>query len=287
MSDQERPMKAALDAVRLPATARAHWTLPPPAPAVGQIWRARWEQTAALVLLLNVTRSTVHVAVATTDVHLADDAALVLPAESTHCDAPLAIWDAIGRDVPTRTLDRYIDTLPTAVLNGGTRGRTVTTPVDRRVEERARIEDQLDALASAAWALPNGRDIRELLEQTGIQAQLLTLPGITPPEALRLARGQRPPTSQQAQALAELTGVPADTWLQANPQLPEALIEELDQPTIRHRIVALARTRGHGEVEEWRNTAHEVFALAARQTGQEKAPDWQQRLLRYLAGQGA
>lgn len=287
MSDPRLPHAGkALAAVQLPPAARAQWAELPPPPTKGQIWRARWEHTASLVLVLEATRSTVRVAVVTAEPDLADDTAIVLATDTTPLGAPLAVWDRIARTVPTCTLDRFVGTLAATVLLAGVRASEAVSPLDRRVEERARIEDLLDFLGSAAWALPSEHSISELLEQTGMRSNLLDIPGLDTQEALLIARGQRPVSTLLAGSLAALTDVPASVWLQANPQLPVALVEELDQPAARMRIAALARSRGNDEPEEMRATAYDLFALAARQTGPEHAPDWHQRLERYLEGQG-
>ena len=276
----------ALAAVQLPPTVCVQWAEPPPPPTKGQIWRARWEHTASLVLVLEATRSTVRVAVVTAEPKLADDAAVVLAADNTLLGAPLTVWDRIARNIPTCALDRFVGTLAATALRAGVRASETVSPLDRRVEERARIEDMLGVLEMAAWALPSEHSISELLEQTGMRSSLLEIPGLDTQEALLIARGQRPVSALLARSLAALTDVPASMWLQANPQLPMALVEELGQPAARARIAALARTRGHDEPEEMRATAYDLFALAARQTGVEQAPDWHQRLERYLEGQG-
>ncbi len=284
-----------LHAAQLPESVRANWRQPPGQPAAGQIWRARWQDTATLVLLREVTRSEVTAAPITAEPDLATPAALVLPAEASAIGAPLVVWDALTSELPTRVLDRQLAELTgawtpqegndLAALPDVTRGVAPAGRSDPALEEQARLEDAVEALAEATWVPLGSGGLKELFDRAGMTlAQVRALPGVKQAEALALRRGERPVGGPQVDALVALTGLPADEWWSANPQLPRELVEELDQPQARARVVGLAARDRRNEVDERRDIAYGLYALAARQTGSAPSQDWAGKLAQYLVG---
>ncbi|MFI2365396.1 hypothetical protein [Promicromonospora sp. NPDC019610] len=243
-----------------------------------------------LLVVLETDRASIRAARVTTEVERADSAALIVPEALTSLGSRIAVWIDLARELPVRVLDRHLGSLEPTALNESAsgeprpaRGAESYSPIDASREARARVEDELEELANARWAPVSTGRLVDLLRQAGITgARLADLPGIGLADALKIIRGQRPVTETQAQALAARTGRPAAEWIQANPALPEDLVAALDQPSSRSRVIALAKTRNQDEIDAWREAGYEVFALAARQTGEQKSPDWPTRVDRYF-----
>jgi len=283
--------------VQLPESARTAWIGLPGDPSAGEIWRARWEDTALLVVLVDVTRTTVVAAPVTVEPELATTAAAVLPPEGSTLDLALAVWDELAAQLPTAVLDRHLGALAAhwAQLSveealsrlSASRGRPPLGANDPCVEEQARLEDALEVLAHATWVPKGTGTLGQLLSDLGVTSdQLRALPGVQPAQVLGLRRGMRPLTAPQVDALVTLTSTPANVWWAANPALPAGLVELLDQPQTRARVTRLAAHDGCSEIEERRAVAYDVLALAARQTGERGAEDWSGRLAHYFTGRG-
>ncbi len=280
-------------AAQLNSVTRSMWTSDAEAPAAGQIWRARWQTAGLLVVLIEISRSHVLAVPVTADPAAAGRHAVRLARTDTTVAVELFIWPGLQRLLPVRVLDRrlgdvtsrdHIPALATATSQGPDTGHDVFDPA---LEERARLEDEMAALADAAWAPTGSGRIKELLDIASVSpAAIRQLPGVKPAEALAIRRGERPLTSAQIAALVELTGTPATTWWAANPQLPADLIDEVDQPAMRRPILALAAEDGSDELEQRCRVAYAVYALAARQTGAPVGIDWAGRLRQYLAAHG-
>lgn len=271
----------ALRAAQLPGSARQAWVGTPPSPAVHQVWRARWQNTAILVGILDADGSTITAAAITTTPDLADDHAVVVDPEHSHLGTTLVVWDTIARELPTRVLDRCLGTLA-QTWRTAPRGRPITSFADRRHEERAAVQDCLDDLVAATWVRQFRRPLTELVEQGDNARLLLTLDGLTRADALSIRRGRRPLTDEQAAQMSIISPITTDEWLTAGPTLPDDLINAIDQPAERTQITSLARVRGIDEITARQEIAYDVYALAARQTGDDPTEDWSARLHHYL-----
>lgn len=263
-----------------------------PEPAPGQIWRARWQDAARLVLILAVRRDRLDAAAVTLDPDSADDHAAVVDPDHTTLGMATAIWFDDHATLPMRVLDRFAgrvvgtaQDLPAASaligwLDTLARGGPVHTPADPRALTRAELLDALDTFAEAAWVNQRGGDLRELLRGASLPEVVAALGDADPRNAMSIMRGQRGITVDQARALGRLLGREPEELMAANPALPPDLVAVFDRPATREKVVALAARRGADEISTRRNAAYDVYGMAARQAGHE--PDWTARSGRYF-----
>lgn len=285
---------AAAEGAALPEPVLVAWTSGPPLPAVGQLWRAAWEGTAELVLLLAVEGDVLEVAVVTTDVGYADDTTVILPTHATPLKVELGVWIGLRRKVPARVLDRHLGSvggawagtaaLERAVTHGdASNGDAVVSGSDPRGEYRARLADALEGLAQAQWVPSGNGRLASLLRSAGLQpAELVSTLDISPQDALALLRSRLSVSLEQAERLAPTLAMSATEVLRANPQPPADLVARLDDPRRRSQLRAVAARRGQDERAARLAVAYGTLRLAARQTGGSDGPDWDSRLDRYF-----
>lgn len=260
-------------------------------PATGQLWRAVREDVSALVVVLAVDAESVTVAPATVEAGQIGSRSDAVILSDTALGVPVTVWPGMRRFLPVNVLDRPIDDLGADVVS-----RVVESPITadpestawRKDHVRAELADDIDLLAEAsaeatasAEASPDaatGIDL-DAVEADDLDAVASRL-GVGLPVVFELIDGKRPATPEQARVLREVFGgVPT-----AEP-LPTGLVLELRQP--RWRGLVLGRSDRDQISEEAARSAltQDVFALAARQTG-EKEPYWPDRIRRWAEGHG-
>lgn len=279
--------------------------------AAGQLWRARWEDIGLLVLLLDVDGSSCWAAPVTIDPPVEDESSVVLAPATTVLGETLTVSAGLAQQLPLRVLDQPLDVLSPdviAYIRSVAAGRTGQAPTGCRAgnrivsvfqpaaEVRAELQDDLGALAAATW-LPQkdaevstqpGKtgDLRDLLgDRPDLQALMDALHARLP-EVLDIIRGRRPPTPAQADALAEVTGRPAEVLLASAGPLPDELVAEVDHPRWRPVVRRRARRTGQDEARARLELAYGTYALAARQTGPAAAPSWRDRVTHVAAADG-
>ena len=275
-------LRAALTAAALPPLVRQAWTDPPPRPAVGQVWRARWGAVAEMLVILDAPARSVRAAPVTLDPDLADDSSAIVPADSSDLAAPLVVWLGQATSLPVRVLDRFMGAVHVDLRHptGLGRGRPILTAADDRAVDRARRQDALDVFVQARWAPEGSGNLAHLLGDAGPR-QLAAALGVLPREAIALYRGQRPLSPEQAGRLAPAVGRTVEEILAANPSLPDDLVDDLDLPEYRAQVVAVAERRGVDEIEAWLTAAYSVAAVSHRQT-EGQTPSWRDRLDQYF-----
>jgi len=284
-------LRAAMEAAAIPAGAVGAWQGPPPEPEAGQLWRARWENVAQLVLVLDVVGDRVEVAPVSLDVDYADEHSVVLPEDATPLAVEAVVWLGLRRSLSMGVLDRSLgllaerwrDLRSSAGMNELRRGSRAGA-ADPRAEYRARLEDAFDVLAAATWVPIGSGALASMIRSAGLGAQeLVGLLDTSPQQALAVLRGRAAVTADQARQLSAEIGLAPEEVLAANPSLPTDLVARLDRPRRRAQVRELARRRRLSETEAWRAAAYGIWALAARQTGARADPAWDDRLDRYFA----
>jgi hypothetical protein len=266
-----------------------HWPLRP-----GAVWRARWDKVALLVLLVgNPTATTISLTPVTFDGTGADADALVVKAPAL---GVLTVWRSLRCDLPLAVLDRPVDELAPAVVAwtvGGPAsddaqiGGPALPSAASRSPVRADIVDDLDVLAeavpvlkrapSAAAVVGSRKRVSPSEEQlTALIARL----DVSLPVVLDLIDGKRQPSPEEAAALLDIVGVTPEM---APP--PAELVIEMYHPRWKMTVLDLARRRDLDEAAARTGIATGVYALAARQTG-EQTPDWHERLARWADAEG-
>lgn len=286
----ERLRAAAAASVIPEPVQRAHSSVDT-VPSPGQLWRVRWEDTVELVIVLEVTDTTVSAAPVTEDVDYADDESVVLPAAACPLEVDMAVWLGLACDLPTRVLDLTFgaasQTWCDVALGGHSttveRGAELILDTDLRHQYRAQLKDNLVELADAQW-VPEGAGGLDLILTTNALGprELMAILEVEVPAALLLVRGEMPVTAEQAEVLARHVRLRAADVLAANPAPPEPVCVLVDLPRHRRQIDRLAAQRGTTDVEAHRAAAYGSWAMAARQTGVANESVWEQRLQQYF-----
>lgn len=279
--------RAAVTASAVPAGLHAAWTGATPDPEPGQIWRARVDDIAELVLLVTVTDRRVTAAPVTIDADYADDQALTVSAGASPLGVATTVWLGLTDSVPMRTLDRCAGRLTpdntevsTAVRGNGQPGVAVLSAVQPAAEYRARLADCMDALAAVSSDIPGTGELPALLRVAGVKPGRLAELGMETPRALAVSRGTAAVNEHEAEALATELNRTVEDILAANPAPPAELVTWLDRPQRRQELEQLAKQRGLGTDEARIHAAYDVYALAAREPG--GSIDWNARLDRYF-----
>lgn len=284
----QRLLAAAAQA-RVPNDVRAALTKAPPDPSPGQLWRVRWERTVELVAVLAVDGTQVDAVPVSLETRFQDESTLLLPAEASALEQPMAVWLGLRTTLPWWVLDRLIARLPDLPALGtiswperGRWGAPLPSAAAPGAEFRSILADTLHSLATARWAPDGAGTLASLFSQRKITPQFLADHlGAAPQRALALWRGQAPVTDEDAHRLAGPLGLPPDVIVAANPKLPLSLIHELSRPLRRWQIHKLALQEHSSEEPVRRSAAFATFALAARQDGGGQA-DWPARVDRYF-----
>lgn len=246
--------------------------LPSRIPVVGDVWRARWDDVAVLVVLLGVERSQVQVAPCTFDVPA--NAPQDLPEIEHH---PLYVsWQHDG-SIPAITLDARFGAIAI------TRSPTTRNDADDRDDE---LSEELARLAGLHLADQGESSLPDLLATKGIQLpQLVEALKVPPATALKIRRGTTSVTPSQAKTLARLLAVTEETILHSNPRLPDELRADLQEYRHRGQLQRLAARQHLKDSEAWSLAAYGVLASAARHTGG-KETGWHLRIDRYFESEG-
>jgi hypothetical protein len=299
----------------------AHWAVPEalkavlaadqsPQPQPGQMWRLEWAGTAATVVLMDVRGYDIDVVPVAFDPEYADEYTLLIPADLSPIQIPLALWVALRTKVRKEILDRYlgnidrlddIDQLYRAFLAGHAVcqtlgiGAPISSPADVRWQYRDHLVSMLAKLADIRWAFTSEPDLEDpptlgaLVHAAGISSrEVADVLDMDAPEVSELLAGNRDFDHEQARHLARLLGQPVQAVLAARPRLPGGLLSLLATPRWRAVIRNQARETGRSETELRYETAWQVKQMAARITGASPAGghDWERLLREQFDTQG-
>jgi transcriptional regulator with XRE-family HTH domain len=251
-----------------------------------------WEDTIELLLITTAGDDDTARVVPASFERYADADTLLLPAQATTLEQPLALWWGLETTVPWCVLDRQVseltsrpDNLTSRALADTVTGaqwgsRTVLSSAAG--EYRAVLTGHFEVLGSAWWAPQGSGGLSELLGEHGITVkQLAAELKLLPPLALDVWRGQQPLTAEQAATLAALLGQPAARFLDANPALPPAVVHELNRPLRRSQVKKLSVQYDETEHAARLRAAYGVYTLAARDDNRTQ-PNWTARTDRYF-----
>ena len=272
--------------------------------AVGQVWRARWEETSLLVLVLGIADREVNAVPVTIDPPGEDAASLVVDGIRTAFGVESTVWAGLAGPVPLRVLDRVVDLWEPdlvawaaemadggapSVPAGARQGTVPASVFDPSEEVRAELEDDLDALR-AAPGLPEAKGTEKVVSLGALLNGLPDLPalgaalGVPQPEVMRILRGSVPLKPGQVEAVASATGLSVDAVAKTVRPLPAALVTAAEHPRWRETWIRRAKRLGVSEGEARLSGGYATLALAARETGGAE-PDWEGRLRQFLRGE--
>ncbi|MEN8656345.1 hypothetical protein ABCR94_38680 [Streptomyces sp. 21So2-11] len=284
-------LRAAATQLKVPEAVRTAAAATPGDPHPGEIWRAVWENAVEIVAVTAVDDTVVHAVPISMDTRFHDADTLLLPADASTLEQPLALWRGLRSRLPWCVLDRQVsqlsvpleaDAAPAPTATGYRYGGPLPSPAAPAAEFRATLADTMDYLAAVRWAPQGSGSLAALLKKHGLgPAELVRHLSIQPPRALALLRAQAPLTPHEASLLAPLVGLPTDRVLAANPALPERLVHELSRPARRVQIRRLAQLTGTVERDARQQAVLATLTLAARQERPTET-DWPARVDRYF-----
>lgn len=254
-----------------------------PRPSPGDLWRARWNEQAGVLLVLEITDDGIRVAPVSFD-ESPDETAMLAPASTNSLSLDIAIWTQDGGVVPPRVLDYKLGDLH-AALTDLEFGTVNWGPTDPRTVTRARLLDLRDLLQDAEWAPSETVTIDLATALRGADARAIADILGSVPRAAALRRGQADLSVDEANRIADVIHVPADDLLAGTqPPLPVELIAAMDTPDVRSLVDQLAARRNADEVQTWRAAAYAVRALAAREHDRREVR-WTARVRAYFDAQ--
>ncbi|WP_030614856.1 hypothetical protein [Streptomyces fulvoviolaceus] len=284
-------LRAAAAQMHVPAAVRRAAAATPGDPLPGQIWRAVWNDAVEIVAVTAVDDTTAHALPVSLETQFYDSDTVLLPAEASTLEQPLALWRGLGRRLPWYVLDRQVSQLsiplgadgsPTPAGTEYCYGSPLHSSAVQAAEFRSVLADAMDQLATARWAPQGSGDLAALLKRHGLgPTELIQRLSIQAPRALALLRGQAPLTPDEARLLSPDLDMPADRVLACNPPLPDRLVHELSRPARRVQVRRLARLTGSAEQDARQQALFATLALAARQDRPAEA-DWTARVDRFF-----
>jgi hypothetical protein len=227
------------------------------------------------------------------DDRYADGNTVILQSVQSSLATTIVVWTGLSSRLPMCVLDRRLGSVSIDVTDSGwidhaaragaTRGRASVSPLDPVNQVRARIDDALGCLVKATWAPSGTGELGKLLASASVTPQnLVDLLEVSPQTALALRRGQEPATPAQAEKLAPVLQLSPRLVLEANPAPSRGLVQLMSRPRRRAQVNRLADRRGIDERTAWLSATYAVTALAARQTGPQTEPAWDERIDQYF-----
>lgn len=265
-----------------------------PDPAAGQLWRARVDGTAVLVLVLRAFNHGVgEVVVATPGETPPAGSSVDHLVERTGVFRHLTLWPSLRGQLHQRVLDKMIENSETTLrlsallASRAHHADAIVDELDPGAELLADLKDEFQTLQDArAVPLREAEPPKLASVLPGdARAQLsLVIRELAVPQqqAMELLRGLRELTRKQAEALEQELGL-ATGSLPAAGGIQRDLALEVEHPRWREEVRRRARDFGVSEVEGRISLAAEAYALAAREST--TTPDWRQRLALIVAGQ--
>ena len=250
------------------------WPVPAmdcPVPQRGQLWRAAWDDVAALVVIVgSADGRTIPVVIATAD-QVGDESTVAVTTEN---NMQVAVWTGLHAEIMMFTLDHRIGDLTASSLAAVTAAEAgthlsawapITSDLDDRTLIRLALEEELQAFAEVDWVPAVAEDslsLAQLVDDAGVLAsEIATHLNIAPGAARRLLQGRAELTEDQRAALSELIGpIP-----QSNLQIDDDLVAAIDRPENRPQLRLIAdRSHIGDEVAARIASAQRVMAMAAR-----------------------
>ncbi|MFD7444027.1 hypothetical protein [Streptomyces sp. NPDC059909] len=253
-------------------------------------------------MVLAVETREVHVVPVTVEPPGEEGGALVVDGAGTAFGVDATVWVSLADHVGLGVLDRVVDAWgdeivewtvqavlgqPGPVPERTRGGQAVLSTFDPSAEVRAELADNLRFLRGAP-RLPvqesgtRTRDLAALLKGRLDLAALMRTLGLPQAEVMNLVRGKVPLQPGQVAAIAEVTGLPAQTIAGAVQPLPVELAVEAEHPRLRAVWVRRAKELRMSEAEARVSGSYDAFTLAARETG--GTTDWGARLRQCILG---
>jgi len=271
-------------------TALTHHTVPEEL-RPGQLWRATWEDTSLLVLIVSHFHDGAGQAVvATIGEEPPTDSQVPVVTFKADTARSVTAWISLQQVLHQRVLEVLIEDSRTsrsaATELWANQVKRLIDVFDPGALLEAELRDELNVLALAPGlrvASEHPRALKDLLPGDGgsrLQA-VRDLLGVTQNDAMELLRGRNGLTEQQARILEQGLALPHGVLPTAG-GLPNDVVMELEHPRWRPQLRALAFKKDLAEREVKEQIGAKAYALAARESS--STPDWRQRIELILRG---
>lgn len=242
---------------------------------VGQIRDAHWggAQLFVLILAIDDDSALARVAPVTFEPNVEDERCVVLDSNVDGIATAAAIWPQNSECVSYSVLDHLAGGLSAELTTSLVAGRATFDGVrlgGRRPSAGSGaavalddLFDTLDELASLPrWEVPAERPATKLPISL---PEIIEILDVAQPDAMLIAMGKAPLTSEQVESLAGNTGIAVDDILSSIQPLPTDLSRELQEPRWRSAVRDLML--GDDELNGRTLLGYEAYALAARGQG--------------------
>ncbi|MGY0004135.1 hypothetical protein [Micromonospora sp. I033] len=260
-------------------------------PAVGQCWSIRWDD-AKVVAVISAVFDDFILAFPTT---VADPTSDGQTLSTTLADlgVHLTVWWGTETGLGYQTLDSYLGDALDVKRCEELRENFVRGVVDESVstadgvDRSAIIAEAFGCLSDEEWSedpeLTDAPNLSVMLQDAELKPSTLArMLETNLPDALAIIRGDRALIAEELAALASETGISVQLTAGPLAERLRALVRVLNDPGRKQQIRELAETRGEDERVARLHIVRDVRPVAARQTGNVEAPDWETRVDLYL-----
>lgn len=257
----------------------------------GQLWRARWSDVTALVLVVDASEQTLPAVVSVSvglDVPAGSRAGTL--ALNGRVVSRATVWPTARVELPLRTLEALVEHSAATTRAAVAASEQPIPPdvYDPAADLIADLDDDLAALAGApglstlADDLAPAASLRDVLPgDTGGKLDALEQAlGMDQAAAMDLLRSPASLPDLDAAALERHLGLEPGALPRSEPAFPPALVSELDHPRWRRQVLARV-DEGTDELVARRQAASAAYALAARENPT-SSPSWRERLSMVL-----
>jgi hypothetical protein len=265
----------------------------PPDPEPGQLWQVAWAGSGDLALIVDVSGPTVTAVPAEPDVHLADDQTVLVDAASRVAPLARAFWVGLRHELPQRVLHTCFGSVDDDALErvmamlDGTETPTsppITSVLDERSQLRDAIASRFDQLSAATWLQPRSTalNLEERARALGIRPKRVAEAlGVAPGVATAILRQRQSIPPDALPAAAALFGLSVEELAGTAMAFEPGLIDALDRPCFRNRLLRGANTAGMSEAGYRLDAA---TRLAARRFRSQSADgvDWDEVVEEFL-----
>lgn len=253
----------------------------------GQLWRARWSDATALILVVDVSEpSTPTVVPVTVGLDVPSGSRVSTLALDGRVVRSAIVWPTARLGLPVRTLEVLVEHTAETTKAAALASTRAAPPdvYDPAAALVADLEDNLAALAAAPGLRTFADDTAEaaslqnvLPGDTGGKFDALEqVLGLGQAAAMDVLRAPAALSDTDASALERHLGLKPGALPRSERAFPQALVSELDHPRWRRRILA-GVDEGTDELVARGQAAAAAYDLAARETPMQ-TPSWRERL---------
>jgi len=232
-------------------------------PAVGDVWRATWDDVGEIVLVVRVDADYPYAAPVVVAAPEPDSTSYLWPATDNPFGSDASVFVSFASPLPPCVFDEWLTDGPK--LTGWT-APSRQRPDIAQLSWRAHLLAAMAELATATWIEAEDREpqrLSEALAEAGLTTSAAARAlGLQPRDLTLVNRGKRGLSDQELERLAEL-GVTTQRLLR-RPNVDTNLARDLDRPRWKPAVRREMRKRMLDEARTRSSVALEAQQLAAR-----------------------